>query len=114
MSCDRDVPCSSARGSQVRHRVEPPNSRPEADRTTKHASVRLAPPVTSAAQQAVAADGRASLLLEKSILSPVVEYHGLGRCHLQRLAFLDAAAAEQRYVGRAWRRTPLSTSISPS
>jgi hypothetical protein len=66
----------------------PPNSRPEADRTTKHASVSVTPPVTSAAQQAVAAAGRASLLLEGSVLSPVVKYHGLARRYLMPSGFL--------------------------
>lgn len=35
-----------------------------------------------------------------ALLSPVVNYHGLARCHLQALGFPDAAAAERRYVGR--------------
>jgi len=35
-----------------------------------------------AAQQAVAADGRASPRPDASHLSPVVEYHGLARCDL--------------------------------
>jgi hypothetical protein len=34
-------------------------------------------------------------------LSPVVMYHGLARHCLAARPFLDAAAAEQRYVGRA-------------
>jgi len=44
--------------------------------------------VTTAAQQAVAADGRASLLPATSFLSPVVKYHGLARRRLMRFGFL--------------------------
>jgi len=46
-----------------------------------------------AAQQAVEADGRTSVLASASSLSPVVKYHGLARRTLPPLLFLDAGAA---------------------
>jgi hypothetical protein len=63
------------------------------DRTKKHPRLRLAPPVTSAAEQAVEAVGPRLVVTIAAALSPVVKYHGLGHRYLITSSFPDAAAA---------------------